>query len=78
MTGNKRFKEYAISLFVFGLLAFNYPVLSAVNRLSMLWGIPVLFLYVFVVWFLVIVAMAFSVKQTSTDETGTGDETSSK
>ena len=32
------------------LLLFTYPIITIANRLSMLGGFPVLFLYIFLVW----------------------------
>ena len=43
-----------IALFFMGVVLFNYPILSLFNRNLMLMGIPVLYLYVFLVWCLVI------------------------
>ncbi len=39
-----------VGLFLLGAVLFNYPVLSLFNRQTSLFGIPVLFLYLFGVW----------------------------
>ena len=60
-----------------GLLLFNFPLLSTANRLLMLWGIPVLFLYLFLAWLLVIVSIALGTRrsrQSSVQGDGSGDE----
>lgn len=43
-----------IALFVFGAIALNGPFLSLFNRSTAVWGIPVLFFYLFSVWALLI------------------------
>lgn len=39
-----------IALFILGVIAFNGPFLSLFNRSTTVWGIPVLFFYLFSVW----------------------------
>jgi len=54
----KRKIQRLLVLFAFGCLAFNYPLLALFSK-SMLWqGIPVLYLYLFVIWILFIVLIA--------------------
>ncbi|MBS1734030.1 MAG: hypothetical protein JST02_12100 [Bacteroidetes bacterium] len=53
------------------LLLFTYPIITIANRLSMLGGFPVLFLYIFLVWICGIVTLYFisdHSKKKSTDE----------
>lgn len=45
-------------LFAFGCLALNYPLLALFSKSMSWYGIPVLFLYLFVVWGLFIVLIA--------------------
>ena len=47
-----------IASFLFGALVFNYPVLSLFDVEGYVFGIPVLFVYVFSIWLLLIFAMA--------------------
>ena len=47
-----------IASFLFGGLVFNYPVLSLFNIDGRVFGIPILFAYIFSVWLLLIVVMA--------------------
>lgn len=49
-----------IQLFLLGILAFfllNFPFLSLSNNSKLIFGFPQLFVYVFAVWFLLIVAV---------------------
>ena len=45
-------------LFAFGCLALNYPLLALFSKPMSWYGIPVLFLYLFVIWGLFIVLIA--------------------
>jgi hypothetical protein len=47
-------KQRLIFLFFVGAVALNYPLLSIADTDQMLLGIPVLYLYLFVVWALLI------------------------
>lgn len=54
----QRVSEYTIILFIASLLALNYPLLSSVNHLVLILGIPLLYLYIFLIWSAIIVFMA--------------------
>ncbi|MBF0272901.1 MAG: hypothetical protein HQL98_12670 [Magnetococcales bacterium] len=56
----KRRKERLVVLALLGALAINYPVLSLVSLDRMIWGVPVLWLYLFVFWlgFVAMIALA--------------------
>lgn len=41
-------------LFLLGLLLFNFPLLSLFNRPVMVLGVPLLYLYLFVAWWVII------------------------
>ena len=43
-----------IAAFLFGCLVFNYPILALFNRAGTVYGIPVLFVYIFGIWLLLI------------------------
>ena len=46
-----------IAIFLVGCLFFNYPLLSLFSTNSMLWGIPILYIYAFTSWLIVILLM---------------------
>lgn len=51
------------ALFVLGCLLFNYPLLALFNRTTTLGSIPVLYLYVFAAWALLIALLAWVVEK---------------
>jgi hypothetical protein len=38
------------ALFLVGCLLFNYPLLSLFSQEGMVWGIPILYVYIFSAW----------------------------
>ncbi|MBX3679360.1 hypothetical protein [Cognatazoarcus halotolerans] len=48
-----------VALFAMGCLFFNAPLLSIFDRPVNVWGIPLLYLYVFGAWLFLIVAIAW-------------------
>ena len=46
-----------VSLFLLGAVFFNYPLLSLFNHKSYVLGFPILYLYIFSLWLLMIVLM---------------------
>ena len=66
-----------VSLFLLGAVFFNYPLISIFNHKAYVLGFPVLYLYLFSLWLLMIVIMIvittrryFLVKRRSTTEKG--------
>jgi len=43
-----------VGLFLLGMLLFNFPLLSLFNRPEIVLGVPVLYLYLFITWSLII------------------------
>jgi hypothetical protein len=58
MTGETVLTKRLIGLFLLGYLLFNYPLISLVNLPVLMGGIPVLYIYIFGVWVLVILLAA--------------------
>ncbi len=54
MTREKINGRRLVGLFLLGMLLFNFPLLYLFNRPELVLGIPVLYLYLFVAWSLVI------------------------
>jgi hypothetical protein len=52
-----------VALFLLGNALFNYPLLSLFNQPSTIAGIPLLYIYVFGVWALLIALLAFIVEK---------------
>jgi hypothetical protein len=55
--------EWSVLLFVVGLLVFNPPVLSIFSVPKLLFGVPVLYLYIFAAWAGVIALLAWNVSR---------------
>jgi hypothetical protein len=54
-----------VALFLLGLLAFNYPLLALFAGPGEVFGIPILYVYVFAVWALLLALMAIVVEKRS-------------
>jgi hypothetical protein len=48
-----------VALCMLGLLLFNYPILALFNVSGVLFGVPVLYAYIFIAWAVLIALMAF-------------------
>lgn len=55
----KRKIQRLLVLFAFGVLALNYPLLALFSKTYFCFGIPLLYLYLFVFWLLFIIFIAF-------------------
>lgn len=51
-----------VAIFLIGTLVLNYPLLSIFSAGGFLWGIPILYLYLFLSWFVLIAAMALMIE----------------
>jgi len=52
-----------VALFLLGVLLFNYPLLALSSRATQLFGIPLLYVYIFGAWALFIALLAFVVER---------------
>ncbi len=48
-----------IALCMLGILMFNYPILALFNVSGTLFGVPVLYAYIFIAWAALIAVMAY-------------------
>lgn len=72
----KRQRERLIVLPLVGFIALNYPLLSLFSRVRLLFGVPVLYLYLFAVWLLFILCVALLLeKPTPAAPAGEGEPT---
>jgi len=60
MLVSKQQNERLIVLFILGVIAMNYPLLSLFSKIELLIGVPVLYLYLFSLWFLFIAGVAIT------------------
>lgn len=51
-----------VALCIFGFLLFNYPFLALFNVQATVFGIPVLYAYIFTAWSLLTACMAYIVE----------------
>jgi hypothetical protein len=65
MTHRALHAQRLIALFVLGCLLFSFPLLSLFNTGGTVWGIPVLYAYLFGVWIGLIALMALVVERSS-------------
>ena len=52
-----------VALFMLGSLLFNYPILALFNQPSLVFGIPLLYAYIFGAWAVLIALMALVVER---------------
>ncbi len=55
--------ERSVGLFAVGILALNFPILSLFGGGGVVFGIPVLFVYLFLFWLVLIVLTYASLRQ---------------
>ena len=48
-----------VALCMFGILLFNYPILALFNVSGTLFGVPLLYAYMFIAWSVLIALMAW-------------------
>jgi len=48
-----------VALCMLGMLLFNYPILTLFNVSGVLFGVPLLYAYLFIAWAALIASMAF-------------------
>ena len=51
-----------VGLFLLGCLLFNYPLLALFNKSGVVFGIPILYAYLFIAWALLIGLLAIVVR----------------
>ena len=59
MTSDSVKNKRLVGLFLLGCVLFNYPILYLFNLEFFLLGLPLIYIYMFVVWSLLIIAIMF-------------------
>jgi len=54
-----------VALCMLGVLLFNYPLLAVFNETGTVFGVPVLYAYIFTAWTLLTAAMAYVIEAKS-------------
>lgn len=73
MADEKLRSERSVGLFAIAFLALNFPILSLFGRGSALFDVPVLYIYLFVLWALLILLSCVSLRQRKPDRAGGED-----
>ena len=63
MQAQSRRRELLIALFVLAVLLLTPPLLIVFNQATRLFGVPMLYLYLFVVWTVLIALVALAVER---------------
>lgn len=63
MNKNQQKGQRLVALFFLGCLLFNYPFLYLFSQDSTLWGLPILYIYIFTTWAALIGLMAFVIER---------------
>jgi uncharacterized membrane protein len=59
----ERRAQRLVALCMLGWVLFNYPVLAVFNVSGSIFGIPILYAYIFLAWALLILLMALAVER---------------
>ena len=61
----KRQNERLIVIMIIGVIVLNYPLLSLFSKVKLIFGITVLYLYLFIVWSIFIGCVALVLEKTT-------------
>ena len=77
MTRDSKINKRLVALFLLGCLLLNFPILSLVNLEILIFGLPLLYVYIFSIWCLLIsltaLATLFHSRGRADDSGDTGD-----
>ena len=76
MLSSKKHNERLVALALAGILALNYPVLFLFSNHNLLYGIPILYLYLFLVWGVLIGFMAWIMRHIVSGQRAATDQKS--
>jgi hypothetical protein len=60
---DERKEQRFVALCMLGMLLFNFPILALFNVSGTLFGVPVLYAYIFIAWAALIALMAYVAKE---------------
>ena len=75
MTRDSKKNKRLVALFLLGCVLLNFPILSLVNLQILIFGLPLLYVYLFSVWCLLICLTALATLFRSRDDADASDET---
>ena len=62
MSAEATLSKRLIGLFLLGYLLLNHPLISLFNRPALVWGIPILYVYIFGAWASIIILAAWIIR----------------
>lgn len=74
MTRESKLKKRLVALFLLGCVLFNYPILSLFNLEIPIFGLPLLFVYIFGIWCLLIALAALATMSRSNEHKDDSDD----
>ena len=74
MTRDSKKNKRLVALFLLGCVLLNYPILSLVNRETLVFGLPLLYVYIFGFWCLLIALTALATFFRPGDRAGNSGE----
>jgi len=76
MTRDSKINKRLVALFLLGCVLLNFPIISLVNLEILIFGLPLLYVYIFVIWCLLIGLTAlvtlFHSRERADDSSDTG------
>jgi uncharacterized membrane protein len=64
-----RFRESWVILFILGIILINFPFLQIFNRADLVFGLPLMFLYLFIGWAIsILIVYLFTLANQNTDK----------
>jgi hypothetical protein len=74
MTRESKLNKRLVALFLLGCVLFNYPILSIFNLEIPIFGLPLLLVYIFGIWCLLIGLAALATRSRSMEHTDDSDD----
>ncbi|MGD8211368.1 MAG: hypothetical protein PVF32_16020, partial [Desulfobacterales bacterium] len=74
MTRESKLNKRLVALFLLGCILFNYPILSLFNSEISIFGLPLLLVYIFSIWCLLIVLAALATRFRSSGPADNSDD----
>ncbi len=68
MKGRETVSERLVVLFLFGIMVLSPPFMFIFDRPAQIAGIPVLYLYLFVIWAVIITLIAFAIELSESEQ----------
>ena len=74
MTRESKLNKRLVALFLLGCVLFNYPILALFKLKTQIFGLPLLYVYVFGIWCLLIALTALATMSRSNEHKDDSDD----